>query len=195
MGTQQVGAQHQLFLLQEVAEGQLARFQQTTRLRVVTGVGHHRILGGSGEQHAALLEGLAHGREHQRTGLRLADTEPLGPPGHVRSGPPHLGVRVGSVDTAAGEDGHAAGEVHADDTTLQEHLDAARRVPHEHHGGRVADGYRGGIEGGCRAIVGHGLNLTDRSRHHPTRSHRRCRPAWRVRRAKNRSSTLSSEMD
>ena len=75
---------------------------------VAGGVRDDRVRGRPGQQHAGLLERLAHRGAHQRPGDRLVGAEQRAPT-RPAVGPaqPIVGVEVARVDAAAGEDAHA----------------------------------------------------------------------------------------
>ena len=136
-GPQQVGAQHEVRVGEELGQRSLAGFQLSAGFGVRARLVDDAARLGTGEQHAGLLEGLAHRGAHQRARRFRRAAELLRPPGGFGTGPADRGVRVAGVHASAGEDGHTTGEGHPPDPALQEHLEAAVPVAQQHHGRRV----------------------------------------------------------
>ncbi len=112
---QQVGPKDQVEAGEQVRErGLVAGERQPGRLPVVAGGLDQRVRvgGGAGQQYAALLEGLAHGRAHHRSGQIRRAAKHLGPRIGRGTAPARRQVPVAGIDGAAGEDVHARGEVH-----------------------------------------------------------------------------------
>lgn len=166
--TQQIGSQHQLFRAQELAEGQRLVLQRRALVAIHRRVVDQqvRIVGGTGEQHPALLERLPGRGTHQRRGELRVHAEPLGPPVLVGSVPGDVSGAVPVVDPAARKHHHAGDELHGRMPAHQENLealtDAVGLVPDQHH--------RRGGAGHQRIGVGHARLL--------------CAARLRVRRAK-----------
>ena len=91
-----------------------------------------------GEQDPGLLERLPHRGAHERPGHVLVGAEPVGPLGRRGPGPADRRVEVTGVHATAGEDEHAARELHGDLATQEVDDGALVRGPEQDHGRGVA---------------------------------------------------------
>ncbi len=155
----------------KAGERHLAALQAATvLLPVLPGrVPDDGVLGRTGQQHAGLLEGLAHRRADQCPGERLVAPEQVAPLGGARSDPADVGVEVAPVHAAAGEHAHARGERHVDVPPQQVDLEPAGlpvTVAQQHHRRGVP-----GLDGLAAAVVVRLRVLDEVGRQPPRRVH------------------------